>query len=163
MSDYQARGKDFEGLRVDALAWGYRMYARAGADGHASFIRLVQALFAVAAMAAALSLWLTPGSSYGLDLAAMKAGVTVGLLMVAAVFWRNSQEIGGREVHLDLEGREVRIVVNRDGDTRVLRRYRFDDLGSMEIIDDALHLFTKSGDRVAVVDLDPGDVARLTA
>ena len=163
MQNFGAEKKDFAGLRVDAFGWGYRMFARPGANGFASVMRGVQAVFGVAALAAALSLWLAPGANYGLDVAAMKGAVTIALLILATILWRGSREVGGREVHIDMNDREVRIVVRRGNERRIARKYAFADLGAMNIVDHALHLYTDEGDRLAVVDLDPSEESLLAA
>ncbi len=150
-------------VRFDALSWGYRMYQRVGADGLAAIGRMVKAVFGVAALIAALSLWLVPGSDLTLDMLATKGAVSAALVMCAAVLWRGSRVIVEPEVHVDLIRSEVRLV-DRVGKREVLRRiFRFCELGAMFVEDHALHIYTVEGTKLAVLDLDPAAEAKFPA
>ncbi|WP_147125220.1 hypothetical protein [Shimia ponticola] len=139
---------------MDNTKWGYRLPSRFGHNGLAALGRLLQGVFAKALVFAALALWLMPGSSFDMDLIAMKGGVTVGLLMLAIACYRNSKA-RPPEVHVDLIRKEVR-VVERSGRKSLLKKfYRFSDLGAMYVRDHALHLHAPEGEILAVLKLDP--------
>ena len=88
-------------VRMDIMKWGYKLHSRFGHNGLASLGRMVQSIVAKAAVFSALALWLVPGSSFDMDLVAMKGAVTVGLLMLAISCYRNSKS-APPEVHVDM-------------------------------------------------------------
>ena len=147
-------------VRMDIMQWGYRLHSRFGHDGLASLGRMVQSVISKAAVFSALALWIIPGSSFEMDLVAMKGAVTVGLLMLAIACHRNSK-VEPPEVHVDMIRKEVR-VIERSGRRSLLKKlYRFGDLGAMYVRHHALHLHTPEGDILAVLKLDPDVEARL--
>ncbi|MEL6610271.1 MAG: hypothetical protein AAFO93_15285 [Pseudomonadota bacterium] len=144
-------------VRMDNYRWGYRLHARFGADGLGALIRWVQGLFGMAAMIAAVGIWLWPGSSFEADLLAMKGAVTLALVVMSVVWLRRSRDTRAPEIHVDLIRQEVR-VMDRE---HLKQLFRFSDLGAMYVKDHALHLHAPEGHKLAVLDLDPATEARL--
>ncbi|MEM9438171.1 MAG: hypothetical protein AAGA15_14125 [Pseudomonadota bacterium] len=151
--DFETRAKAprANGLR----SWTpYRFKADEAVDGSAIVAQLARAVFGVAAAVAGLSLWIVPGSDFSLDLVAMKIAVTAVLWMLAIALWRASQEGGPREIHIDFERQEVRVVALKGASEKLQKVYLFSELGSMEIENQALHLYTEDGERLAVMPLE---------
>ncbi|MEM9350721.1 MAG: hypothetical protein AAGA47_10695 [Pseudomonadota bacterium] len=135
----------------------YRFKADQAADGFDLLARLAKAVFGIAAAVAGLSLWIVPGSDFSVDIVAVKVTITAGLWVLAALLWRSSRDGEPREIHIDFERQEVRVVAVCGGKETPRKVYSFSELGSMEIEDNALHLYTEAGQRLAVMPLDaPG-------
>lgn len=162
MADVGFDAQERDRLEIDAGRWSRLLRSREQQDGVANIGRTVQNFGALVAGLAALGLWVVPGSDLSLDLFAMKAALTIFLLMLAVAL-RSGGQRGDAEVQLDFMRKELR-VVDCGASGEVLRKlYRFSDLGAMKIENNALHVQTKDGAQLAVFDLDAETEALLTA
>ncbi|MCH2078067.1 MAG: hypothetical protein MK180_14520 [Rhodobacteraceae bacterium] len=151
--------KDFsKGLRWKRV----RQELYVGRSGE-PLLRLAQSILGVSAAVAALSLWVVPGSSLGADVFAMKVAVSLAFAMLAAVLLQPGKLGAEPEIHVDFAREQVSVVHVEGGVEFPQRQYRFDELGSMQVRNHRLHLFTPEGVRLAVLDLDPETEQHLTA
>ncbi|MEL6548803.1 MAG: hypothetical protein AAFQ54_01015 [Pseudomonadota bacterium] len=145
----------------DFAAWSTHLSGKQ-ADGFGALTRIIQGVFGVAACAAALSLWLVPGSDLGLDMMALKGALTCGLVIVGFVLWRDGREERS-EVEVDFEAREVRVMGQHRGQAKLRKRYDFSELGAFDVVDGALFIRNKEGQPLAVVPLEKGVADALSA
>ena len=141
-------------VRMDPMRWGYCLYAALSTDAMSSLVRGAQSLLGKAMAAAAVALWLWPGSSIEMDIVAFKAALSVGLLMMSVSLLAASM-LRLQEVHIDTRRHEVRIVERIGNHRRTLERHAFSDLGAMYVQNHALYLHTKDGELLTVMDLAP--------
>lgn len=125
--------------------------------------RLVQAIFGIACAVAALSLWVLPGSSFALDLMAVKGAFTAALIMLAALLWQASRRQAAPEVHIDFVRSEVRVMEREGREERLKRRYGFAELTKMDVEDGMLTLVAPDGQILAMVPIDMATEAALRA
>ena len=154
--EQSARGN----VRMDIMRWGYKLHAQLGRDGIGNLGRFLQRVFAKAALGAAAALWVLPGSNLGLDVVAMKGGVSVGLIILAVVWLRASRK-PAPEVHIDRIKQEIRVVERVGRRAHLKKHYSFAQIGRMYVQHQKLHLHDAAGKSLTVLALDPASEARM--
>lgn len=143
-----------EHLGFGAAPWGYALRGRVSGGG---MLGQVKALFAFGCGFAGGVILLMPGAELSLDIWALKAALAFTLIMVAIVLWRGSRSRTPETVEIDYVRREVRVLVER----RLRRRYRFDELGDIEIDGAILNLTSVTGTHLERLELNDADLSRL--
>ncbi|MEO0485994.1 MAG: hypothetical protein AAF092_08785 [Pseudomonadota bacterium] len=145
-------------------AYGVPMNVLSGPDGlrcQDAVMRPVKAVIAVASALSAAVIWALPAGDSGLDTLALKAAVSVALLMVALGMARGARERTDRDVELDFVDSVARITSRAGRGRPEVDVIPFDALGGMELNDCSVELFARDGSILATVELDPATAASL--
>ncbi|MEP2784994.1 MAG: hypothetical protein ABJP33_21565 [Pseudoruegeria sp.] len=119
-------------VRVDDTYWGCIIRSYAGTHSVNNILRGVSGFVGLTLVFVALGFWVLPGSLMTSDVAMMKFLSSTSLCISGLLFlWFASQETR-REIHIDRARNEVREALrNSRGNAYMLRRYSFDDIGSV--------------------------------
>lgn len=119
-------------VRIDDTYWGCIIRSYAGTHSASHIIRWLSGFVGLALVFAALGFWVLPGSLLSADIMVMKFASSASLCMSGFLFlWFSSQQTR-REVHIDRARGELREALrNSRGNAFMLRRYAFEDIGSV--------------------------------
>lgn len=151
-----------KGPRVFQTYWGYTVSEGDQAQSRGRLMERLGRLFGVAAVMAALGLWGLPGSLQGADVAVMKLGLTVGLMLVGAVLIWSAKSGFNDEMQVDLVRRELRIGQrNAAGDYRLNMMLGFAEVGSVFLMrtkkrGEPARLFLRIGDSDQALEIAQG-------
>jgi len=152
-ADFEAQAR--EQVRMEPQSWGYRLFASLDAATPAILAIWIQQFLGAAALFSAAALWLMPGSSFDMDLMALKGAISAGLLMLGVAWLRKQPSVQQLEVHIDLLRKEVRLVSAQGREQKLRHLYRFSELGDMTVRNGSLLLQCPKGYALAEVALDP--------
>lgn len=121
-------------VRVDDTYWGCIVRSYSGTHSFNNILRGTCGFVGLVLVFVALGFWLLPGSLLTSDVAVMKFLSSSSLCISGLLFlWFASQETR-REVHIDRARNEIREALrNSRGNAFMLRRYAFEDIGSVFI------------------------------
>ena len=123
-------------------------------------LRLLQRLAAVALVAAVASLWIAPGADLSADVVVMKTGLSILACVMAAMVALSSIKPAQPEIEIDTSRRELRVVrpaapnflqLSSTGQTELLCRWRFSELGRVERVGRTLGFWDHQGQFLADV------------
>lgn len=119
-------------VRIDDTYWGCIIRSYAGTKSASYIVRWLSGFIGLSLVFAAIGFWVLPGSLLSADVVVMKFASSASLCMSGFLFlWFASQQTR-REVHVDRSRRELREALrNSRGNAYMLRRYSFDDIGSV--------------------------------
>ncbi|WP_417247701.1 hypothetical protein [Celeribacter sp.] len=131
LRDLNAR---YSAIEHERTAWGYRLVARNIVARVAPLLERLALAGAVASVAGMAGMWFLPGSSLAVDLVGIKALMGVALGLTAIALFHLSARGLAREVQVDLDREEVRVVWrNRKDHFQLASVVGFDEVSSLYV------------------------------
>ena len=130
----KSRSNTQQPYRVEETHWGYIISATSGDERRVRIAQTVSMLIGACFLAAAISLWLWPALTLGVDALFMRYFATIVFGALAALFlWYASRGVR-TEVQIDLSRGEIREVIrNKAGKMTLLGRYGFDSVDDVAL------------------------------
>lgn len=130
----KSKSKQAQPYRVEETHWGYIISATSGDERHVKIAQAVSMLIGAGFLAAAISLWLWPALTLGVDALFMRYFATIMFGALAALFlWYASRGVRS-EVHIDISRGEIREVIrNKTGKMTLLGSYGFDSIDDVSL------------------------------
>lgn len=122
--------------------------------------RAVQSTAGAGFVAAAFALWLWPGAAWSGEIALMKMGLSLGLGFVGLALLQSGHVDGNRELQIDADRGEVRLVRRARHNGSVLACCSFEELGRAEMQGEMVRLWDMTGRLIAEVPLSDPDTRR---